>query len=151
MPSAPILADITVDGRAIKAVAVPTKQNWLYVFDRTNGTPVWPIVETPVPKGDLPGEWYAPTQPIPSKPPAFGRQGIKTEDLIDFTPEIKAKAQEFVKNYRIGSLWETAVGARRRRQPGHTCSCPAPRVVRTGRAVRSTPRPTSSTSTRRTR
>ena len=60
LPSAPILADITVDGRAIKAVALPTKQNWLYVFDRTNGTPVWPIVETPVPKGDLPGEWYAP-------------------------------------------------------------------------------------------
>jgi quinoprotein glucose dehydrogenase len=106
MPSAPILADITVDGRAIKAVAVPTKQNWLYVFDRTNGRPVWPIVETPVPKGDLPGEWYAPTQPIPSKPPAFGRQGIKTEDLIDFTPELKAKALEFVKNYRIGTLWE---------------------------------------------
>jgi quinoprotein glucose dehydrogenase len=75
MPSAPILADITVDGQAIKAVAVPTKQNYLYVFDRTNGSPVWPIVETAVPKGDLPGEWYAPTQPIPSKPLAFGRQG----------------------------------------------------------------------------
>ena len=85
---------------------MPTKQNWLYVFDRTNGKPVWPIVETPVPKGDLPGEWYAPTQPIPSKPPAFGRQGFRPEDLIDFTPEIKAKAEEFVKNYRIGSLWE---------------------------------------------
>jgi quinoprotein glucose dehydrogenase len=106
LPSAPILADITVDGKAIKAVAVPTKQNWLYVFDRTNGTPVWPIVETPVPKGDLPGEWYAPTQPIPSKPPAFGRQGITTNDLIDFTPELKAKAEAFVKNYRIGTLWE---------------------------------------------
>ncbi len=106
LPSAPILADITVDGKAIKAVALPTKQNWLYVFDRTNGTPVWPIVETPVPKGDLPGEWYAPTQPIPSKPPAFGRQGFKTEDLVDFTPEIKAKAEAFVKNYRIGTLWE---------------------------------------------
>ena len=151
MPSAPILADITVDGRAIKAVAVPTKQNWLYVFDRTNGKPVWPIVETPVPKGDLPGEWYAPTQPIPSKPPAFGRQGITTEDLIDFTPEIKAKAVEFVKNYRIGTLWETAVGAGRGRHAGHAA---APRVdgrpELAGRFA-STPRPTSSTSTRRTR
>ena len=106
MPSAPILADITVDGRAIKAVAAPTKQNYLYVFDRTNGKPVWPINEVPVPKGDLPGEWYAPTQPIPSKPPAFGRQGITTADLIDFTPELKAKAEAFVKNYRIGSMWE---------------------------------------------
>ncbi len=106
MPSAPILADITVDGKAIKAVAVPTKQNWLYVFDRATGTPVWPIVETPVPKGDLPGEWYAPTQPIPSKPPAFGRQGITEADLLDFTPELKAKALEFVKNYRIGTIWE---------------------------------------------
>ncbi len=106
MPSAPILADITVDGKAIKAVAVPTKQNYLYVFDRTNGQPVWPIVETPVPKGDLPGEWYAPTQPIPSKPPAFGRQGVKMEDLLDFTPELKAKAEEFVKGWRMGSMWE---------------------------------------------
>jgi quinoprotein glucose dehydrogenase len=106
MPAAPILADLTVDGRAIKAVAVPTKQNWLYVFDRTNGKPVWPIVETPVPKGDLPGEWYAPTQPIPSKPPAFGRQGITIDDLVDFTPEINAKAREWVKSYRIGSIWE---------------------------------------------
>ena len=129
LPSAPILADITVDGRAIKAVALPTKQNWLYVFDRTNGRPVWPIVETPVPKGDLPGEWYAPTQPIPSKPPAFGRQGLTTEDLIDFTPEIKAKAEEFVKNYRIGSLWENPSERVAGGNAGHTCSCPAPRVV----------------------
>ncbi|MGE4223009.1 MAG: PQQ-binding-like beta-propeller repeat protein [Vicinamibacterales bacterium] len=106
MPSAPILADITVDGKAIKAVAVPTKQNYLYVFDRTTGTPVWPIVETPVPKGDLPGEWYAPTQPIPSKPPAFGRQGVTEADLLDFTPELKAKALEFVKGWRMGSMWE---------------------------------------------
>lgn len=106
MPSAPILADITVDGKAIKAVAVPTKQNYLYVFDRTNGAPVWPIVETPVPKGDLPEEWYSPTQPIPSKPPAFGRQGVREEDLLDFTPELNAKAKEFVKGWRMGTMWE---------------------------------------------
>jgi len=106
MPSAPILADITVDGRTIKAVAAPTKQNYLYVFDRVTGKPVWPINEMPVPKGDLPGEWYSPTQPIPSKPPAFGMQGISKDDLIDFTPELRAKAEAFVKNYRIGGLFE---------------------------------------------
>ena len=119
MPAAPILADITVDGKAIKAVAVPTKQNWLYVFDRTNGRPVWPIVETPVPKGDLPGEWYAATQPIPSKPPAFGRQGITLDDLIDFTPELKAKArgvrEELPDRLDLG----TAVRADRRRHARH--------------------------------
>ncbi len=106
MPAAPILGDVTVDGKARKIVAVPTKQNWLYVFDRATGVPIWPIVETSVPKGDLPGEWYAPTQPIPSKPPAFGRQGIKMEDLMDFTPELKAKVEAYVKNYRIGTIWE---------------------------------------------
>ncbi len=106
MPSAPILADVTVDGKPRKIVAAPTKQNWLYVFDRATGEPIWPIVETPVPPGDLAGEWYAPTQPIPSKPPAFGRQGITEKDLLDFTPELNAKAKEFVKNYRTGTLWE---------------------------------------------
>lgn len=106
MPSAPILADITVDGKPIKAVAAPTKQNWLYVFDRATGKPVWPITETAVPKGNLPEEWYAATQPIPSKPPAFGRQGITKDDLLDFTPELKAKAEAFVKDYKIGTLFE---------------------------------------------
>ncbi|MEZ5293408.1 MAG: PQQ-binding-like beta-propeller repeat protein [Vicinamibacterales bacterium] len=106
LPSAPILADITVDGRAIKAVAVPTKQSWLYVFDRTNGKPVWPINEVEVPKGDLPGEWYAPTQPVPSKPPAFDRQTITKDELLDFTPELRAKAEAFVKDFRYGWLFE---------------------------------------------
>ncbi|MGE0812142.1 MAG: PQQ-binding-like beta-propeller repeat protein [Vicinamibacterales bacterium] len=106
MPSAPILADITVDGKAIKAVAVPTKQSWLYVFDRATGTPVWPINEVAVPKGDLPGEWYSPTQPVPSKPPAFDRQGVSKDELLDFTPELRAKAEEFVKQYRTGTLFE---------------------------------------------
>lgn len=106
MPSAPILADVTVDGKPRRVVAVPTKQNWLYVFDRVSGEPIWPIVETPVPKGELPEEWYAATQPIPSKPPAFGRQGIKESDLLDFTPELNEKAKAFVKQYKIGTLFE---------------------------------------------
>jgi quinoprotein glucose dehydrogenase len=101
MSSAPLLADITVDGRAIKAVAVPSKQTFLYVFDRVTGEPVWPIVETPVPQGDVPGEWYAPTQPIPTKPAAYGRPGLHIPDeLIDFTPELRAQALENMKRYK---------------------------------------------------
>jgi len=71
IPCAPILADITVNGRTIKAIAQPTKQNWLYVFDRVTGEPVWPIEERPVPKGDVPGEWYAATQPFVTKPAPY--------------------------------------------------------------------------------
>ena len=67
--SAPILMDITVNGKPIKAVAEPTKQGYLYVFDRVTGKPVWPIPESRVPKGNVPGEWYAPTQPIPRDRP----------------------------------------------------------------------------------
>ena len=101
----PILADITVGGRAIKAVAVPTKQGFLFVFDRATGVPVWPIEERPVPKGDVPGEWYSPTQPFPTRPAPFERQGVSVDDLIDFTPELRAEALEVVKNYRMGPLF----------------------------------------------
>ena len=75
IPCAPILVDLNVDGRAIKAVAQPAKQGFVYVFDRVTGEPVWPIDERPVPQGDVPGEWYSPTQPFPTKPPAYDRQG----------------------------------------------------------------------------
>ena len=91
IPCAPILADITVNGRAIKAVAQPTKQGWVYVFDRATGQPVWPIEERPVEKGNVPGEWYAPTQPFVTKPPPFERQGVSLDDLIDFTPELQGR------------------------------------------------------------
>src|SRR5438034_4638520 len=74
--SAPILADITVDGKPVKAVAQPTKQGFLYVFDRVTGKPVWPIPERPVEVGNVPGEWYSHTQPIPTKPPAYSRNGV---------------------------------------------------------------------------
>src|SRR6184192_3818318 len=86
LSSAPILADINVNGRAIKAVAVPSKESFLYVFDRVTGQPVWPIEERPVPKGDVPGEWYSVTQPFPTKPPAYGRQAVTPDDLVNFTP-----------------------------------------------------------------
>src|SRR3984957_18238335 len=105
LSSAPILADINVDGKAIKAVALPSKQAFLYVFDRVTGVPVWPIEERPVPKGDVPGEWYSPTQPFPTKPPAYARQAITPDELIDFTPELHAKALEVVKMYKLGPMF----------------------------------------------
>lgn len=109
IPCAPILMDITVDGRQIKAVAQPTKQAFLYVFDRVTGEPVWPIEETPVEQGDVPGEWYSPTQPIPSKPPAYDRQGVSIADLIDFTPELNAQAREIASWHKLGPLFTPPV------------------------------------------
>ena len=105
IPAAPILADITVGGRTIKAVAQPTKQAFLYVFDRVTGEPIWPIEERPVPQGDTPGEHYSPTQPFPTKPPAYDRQGLAIDDLIDFTPDLRAEAVEIVSAYRIGPMF----------------------------------------------
>ena len=104
-PAAPILADITVDGKKIKAVAQITKQSWAYVLDRVTGKPVWPIVEKPVPASTVPGEKASPTQPFPSKPPAFDRQGITEDDLIDFTPELRAEALAIFKRYRTGPVF----------------------------------------------
>ena len=92
MPAHPILLDINVNGRPIKAVVQMGKKAFAYVFDRTNGQPVWPIAETPVPQTDVPTEWTAPTQPIPSKPPAFDIQGVTVEDLINFTPALRDEA-----------------------------------------------------------
>jgi quinoprotein glucose dehydrogenase len=109
IPCAPILADLVVNGRTIKALAQPTKQGWVYVFDRATGQPVWPIEERPVAKGDVPGEWYSPTQPFPTKPPAFDRQGVSIDDLIDFTPELRQQAIEFVSKYKIGPIFTPPV------------------------------------------
>jgi len=105
IPSPPILADITVDGREIRAVAQPTKQGWVYMFDRATGEPVWPIEERPVPAGDVPGEWYSPTQPFPTKPPPFERQGFLLEEVIDFTPELRAEALEIISQYKTGPIF----------------------------------------------
>ena len=91
-PAPPILMDITVNGKPIKAIAVPSKQAFLYVFDRVSGQPVWPIEERPVPRGKVPTEWYSPTQPYPTKPAAYDMQGIRESDVNDWTPEIKAEA-----------------------------------------------------------
>ncbi|MEO8097390.1 MAG: pyrroloquinoline quinone-dependent dehydrogenase [Acidobacteriota bacterium] len=109
IPCAPILIDITVNGRAIKAVAQPTKQAWVYVLNRETGEPVWPINERPVPNGEVPGEWYSPTQPYPSKPPAYDRQGLSLDDLIDWTPALRAEAEKRVARYRIGPIFTPPV------------------------------------------
>ena len=103
MSSAAILADITVNGKPIKAVAVPGKQAFLFVFDRVSGQPVWPIEERPVPQSDVPGEKTSPTQPFPTRPPAYARNYLKVpDDLIDFTPELRAQALKQIARYRVG-------------------------------------------------
>jgi quinoprotein glucose dehydrogenase len=105
LPCAPILADLTVDGRAIKAVAQPTKQGWVFLFDRLTGTPIFPIEERPVEKGTVPREWYSPTQPFPSRPPPFERQGFLESEVLDFTPALKAEALKIVAQYKIGPIY----------------------------------------------
>jgi quinoprotein glucose dehydrogenase len=105
IPAPPILVDITVNGRPIKALAQPTKQAFLYVLNRATGEPIWPIEERPVPKGDTPREWYSPTQPFPTKPPAYDGQGLTIDDLIDFTPALRAEAVKLVSRYRLGPMF----------------------------------------------
>ena len=103
--ASPVLLDVKVDGKPVKVVVQATKQAFLYVFDRVTGKPIWPIEERPVPQTDAPGEWTSKTQPIPTKPPAYDRQGITTDDLIDWTPELRRKAIEALKPYRIGGVY----------------------------------------------
>jgi quinoprotein glucose dehydrogenase len=109
IPCAPMLVDINVNGRAIKALAQPTKQAFLYVFDRTNGQPVWPIVERPVEQSTVPGEKTSPTQPFPTKPPAYNKQGAVVDDLIDFTPELHAEAVKLASRYHMGPVFTPPV------------------------------------------
>ena len=105
IPAAPILADLTVGGRDVKAVIQITKQAFAFAFDRVTGEPIWPIEERPVPRSGTPGEVVSPTQPFPTKPPAFDRQGATVENLIDFTPELRAEALEIVERYTIGPMF----------------------------------------------
>ena len=104
-PAAPTLADITVEGRPIKAIAITSKQANTYVFDRVTGEPIWPIEERPVPRGNVPGEWYATTQPFPTKPPPYDQQGVSLDDLIDFTPELRAEALTILNDYIWGPFF----------------------------------------------
>src|SRR3977135_1157619 len=101
LSSAPILADISAGAKVIKAVALPSKEAFLYVFDRVTGEPVWPIEERPVPQSDVPGEKTSATQPFPTKPPPYARNYLKVPDaLIDFTPELRAQAFERLKHFK---------------------------------------------------
>lgn len=104
VPSAPLITDLP-NGR--KVVMSVTKQSWVYAFDRVTGEPIWPIVEREVPAGDVPGEWYSPTQPFPTRPAPFDRQGFSEDDLIDFTPELRAMALEAVADFRLSPTMYT--------------------------------------------
>ena len=104
-PAPPNLVTITVGGRRVDAVAVPTKQGFLFVFDRVTGKPVWPIEERPVPPSDVPGERAARTQPYPTRPAPFAKQGFTDADVIDFTPELRARALALLRPYRTGPMY----------------------------------------------
>ena len=138
LPAPPNLVTIEVDGRTIDAVAVVAKTGFVYVFERETGEPVWPIEERPAPASDVPGERLATSQPVPTKPPPFGRQGFTEDDLVDFTPAIKAKVLA-VKDLRLGDIFTP---------PSLEGTLLMPGVW--GAATRSTPRRPSSTSRRPT-
>jgi quinoprotein glucose dehydrogenase len=105
IPAAPNLADIIVNGQRVKAVAQVTKQGFVYVFDRLTGRPIWPIEDRPVPQSTIPGERTAPTQPFPTRPAPFERQGVRPEDVIDFTPELRQQALAILERYDGGPLY----------------------------------------------
>ena len=119
------------------------------MFDRTNGQPVWPINERPVPKGDVPGEWYAPTQPFPTKPPAFDRQGVSIDDLIDFTPELRAEAVKLVSRYKLGPIFTPPVVSKVEGPLGDVDAAARRRRRQLGRRLLRSRNPASSTCSRR--
>ena len=104
-PTAGNLLDIVVDGRDVKVIAQPCKQAFIYVLDRVTGEPVWPIEEKTVPRGNVQGESYSPTQPFPSRPAPFDLQGIGVDDLIDFTPELRTEALRIADRAQLGSIF----------------------------------------------
>jgi quinoprotein glucose dehydrogenase len=104
-PAPPVLGTIRVGGKTIDAVAVPTKMGFLFVFDRVTGKPVWPIVERPVRPSEVPGERASPTQPFPTKPAPFAKQGFTQDDVVDFTPAIKQRALDVVRRHRLGPMY----------------------------------------------
>jgi quinoprotein glucose dehydrogenase len=109
IPCAPMLVDITVNGQTVKAVAQPTKQAFLYVFDRITGKPIWPIEERPVEQSTVPGEKTSPTQPFPTKPPAYDLQGFSLDDVLNFTPELHAEGVKMASKYHLGPVFTPAV------------------------------------------
>jgi quinoprotein glucose dehydrogenase len=109
---APMLFDMTLNGRMVKAIAQPTKHAFLFVLNRETGEPIWPIEERPVPQSDVPKERSSPTQPFPTRPAPFDRHGITENDLNDLTPALKAEALEVIKRYKIGPIFTPPVVSR---------------------------------------
>jgi glucose dehydrogenase len=105
LPASPILVDLTVNGRQIPAVVQASKQTFIYAFNRETGEPIWPIVERPVPQGNVPTEWYSPTQPFPTRPAPLELQGLSIDDLMDWTPELRARAIEQVRDIKLGPIF----------------------------------------------
>ncbi len=105
LPAPPNLVTVNHDGKKVDIVVAPTKQGFLFVFDRVTGKPLWPIEERAVPQSDVPGEATSPTQPFPTKPAPFAKQGFSLDDLIDFTPDVKAAALAEISQYRTGPLF----------------------------------------------
>ena len=124
-PTAPVALDVIVDGRPRQIVVQTTKQGWAYTFDRVTGEPIWPSEERPVPQSEVPGERLSPTQPMPTRPMAYEMQGLTEDDLIDFTPELRAEALAIVERYRLGPIFNPPI------QRGHPSglrsfvSCPS--------------------------
>ena len=107
--SPPLLINVTVGGKPIKAVAVPSKEAWLYVFDRETGKPIWPMIEKPVPQSNTPGEKTSKTQPFPTRPAPYAPQYVQMDNLIDFTPQLHAEALEVLKKFAVGPMFNPAV------------------------------------------
>jgi quinoprotein glucose dehydrogenase len=120
LPAAPNLVDIAGAGKPIKAVAQITKQGFCFVFDRVTGEPIWPIEERSVPQSTVPGEKSSPTQPFPSRPAPFERQGRGEDDVLDFTPELRQEALAIVRKYNHGPLLARVLGTTLR---SRGCSC----------------------------
>jgi quinoprotein glucose dehydrogenase len=124
-PTAPVVMNVTVDGRPREIVVQTTKQGWAFTFDRETGEPIWPIEERTVPQSEVPGEQLSPTQPFPTKPAAFEMQGLTEDDLIDFTRELRTEALQIVESYRLGPIFNPPI------QRGHSSglrsfvSCPS--------------------------
>ena len=108
-PTAPVAMDVTVNGQRTPIVVQTTKQGWAYTFNRETGEPIWPIEERLVPQSEVPGERLSPTQPVPTRPAAYEMQGLTEDDLIDFTPELRAEALEIVQNYRLGPIFNPPI------------------------------------------
>ncbi len=108
-PTAPVALDVVVDGRPTPIVVQTTKQGWAFTFNRETGEPIWPIEERPVPQSEVPGEKLSPTQPVPTRPAAYEMQGLTEDDLIDYTPELRAEALEIVRRYRLGPIFNPPI------------------------------------------